>query len=288
MDQLDTKRPMLALVVLLAITGMTARAQTPLSLDGQIDDLAFLHYYGTGTYQVGAQRVWVVRIPPVVMIRNVEPGKMGYIFRSALVLAVENFADFLEPDITKRRLFSVSGGLELMIPIGRLKLLRPYLDIGYGVDNELDIRSLITGTGVKAELLQFTGEWRTGLEPKIALAMSRRFPGLTAGGEYSEFGIKLTARHPLGFEAGDGIPDAGIYAAGSYLFDSFTVVDEQGEFSPVRGLLEFGVVIGFQTPRPTWFGFIQPPSLSLGYQFGNGFRGVKIGIGGDWLTPIPE
>lgn len=277
-------------MVLMAALGLgrggAACGQSDRPLDGQIDDLAFLHYYGSGTYEVGAERVWVLRIPPVFMVKAIEPDRTGILLRSALVLAIEDFSDFLEPDITERRLYSLSAGIEFLIPVGRLKTLKPYFDIGYGADNDLDRASLIAGAGIRAELIQLWKKWRIGVEPSVAFAASRRLPNLELGGEYSEFAMKLSARHPLPFEFASGTPDAGIYTAGSYLFESLTVLDEDRSVKPVRGLLEVGVVFGFQTPRPTIL-FFKPPSISIGYQFGNGFRGLRIGMGGDWYTPIP-
>ena len=47
---------------------------------------------------------------------------------------------------------------------------------------------------------------------------------------------------------------------------------------------ELGVSLGFFYPRPKiWF--VRVPRLAIGYRFG-GLNGLRIRIGGDWITPI--
>jgi hypothetical protein len=257
------------------------------TLFDQVDNFAFLHYYGTGVYSAGAQSVFVIKIPPSISLRRMDRPKVGFRLRTALVLAVQDFRDLAEIDLGKHPLYSASVGLGVDIPVTPLSTLRPFVDAGYGVDNDHDNRSFIFGAGLRTEFIRLWKRWRFSLEPGVQFALSRSVTDRDIGGEYSEANMMAKARHPLWFRIGDVQPDAGIYASAGWLFDSLVFVDEEGLLTPIRGLGEVGVILGTQQPRlKVWF--IRMPSVSVGYSFGGGFRGLRIRFGGDWVTPITE
>ncbi len=280
----------------LALAGQDLKAQPQGPLGGQVDNFAFLHYYGTGTYSVGEQTVWVVRIAPAIRFRQMKAGTVGIRLRTALVLALQNVTDILDFDFDRRKLFSMSTGIGLDIPVGRLTTLRPYADIGLGVDNELGRRSLIAGLGMRTEFLKLWKRWRFGLEPGFRFSASRSkigdglegIDGIDGiDGNYSEAWLRTSARYPLWFDVGPARPDIGVYGEISYLFDSLTFVSVDGDLNPIRALYEAGIIFGFQSPRPrVWF--ITVPSVSVGLRFGGDLRGFRIRFGGDWLTQVPE
>ena len=276
----------IAVAALVQMSPVRAQVVDPSSLEGQIDNFAFLHYYGTGTYQVGEQRVIVVKAPPIITIKPMTNEEIGWMIRTAGVLAVEDFFDFLQPDLSKHRLFSVSAGVQMNMPVARYVAIKPYFDLGFGSDRDLEFESLIVGAGIESEIIFLPGRWRLALEPLLRIAVSRRFPELEVGGDYSEFILRGVARYPLPFEMLDGQPDAGVYVSAGHLFDSLTFVSEEGEFVPLRAIYEVGAIFGFQWPLPS-IGPFQVPSFSVGFQFGQDFRGFTIGVGGDWLTPLP-
>ena len=82
-------------------------------------------------------------------------------------------------------------------------------------------------------------------------------------------------------------PDVGVYSEWTQLFNTLEFETVGGEPTVIRDLLEIGVILGFQYPRPKIWLF-SVPSMSIGYSFGQGFRGMRIRFGGDWATPIPS
>ncbi len=262
------------------------------SLDGQVDNFAFLHYYGTGTYSVGEQTVWMVRMAPSFRLRQMNAGTIGISLRTALVVALQDFSDILDFQFDRHRLFSMSTGIELDIPVSLLGTLRPYADVGVGVDNEIGRRSFIAGIGMRTEFLKLWKRWRFGLEPGLRFSASRsEFGGGLEGiegidGNYSEVWLRSSARYPLWFDLGSTRPDLGVYGEISYLFDSLTFVSNGGALNPIRALYEAGIIFGFQSPRPSvWF--VTLPSVSVGLRFGGDLRGFRIRFGGDWVRQIP-
>jgi hypothetical protein len=67
-----------------------ARSQNIIG-DDNLTNFAFLHYYGTGVFTVGEQRVLVFRIPPAITLRSMEDYPWGLRFKLAFVFAIQDF-----------------------------------------------------------------------------------------------------------------------------------------------------------------------------------------------------
>jgi hypothetical protein len=183
--------------------------------------------------------------------------------------------------------FTLVPGIEFLLPVGRTQSLRPYLDLGLGVDDESNQLALVGGIGLRTEFIYRWHIFRLGFEPRVLFSGSQPLEGPNTHDRYSEIVIRGLARHPVWFTMGQAQPDVGVYGEISQLFNTLEFESVSGEPTTIRDLFEIGIILGFQYPRPKVWLF-RVPSISIGYRFGKDFRGLRIGFGGDWVTPIPS
>ncbi len=274
-----------SLIVLILWGASLPTAQAQIAQESNLTNFAFLNYYGAGTYTVGDQKVLVIRIPAAITLRSLEKYPWGLRAKLAFVFALQDFEDLGQIDFERYRVFTFVPGIEAMIPVGELFTLRPYFDLGVGIDEESKQLALITGLGMKTEFIFLHKKWRMSLEPGIQFSASRSLEGPAVNDDYSEVWLKGTARYPLWFKIGSSQPDAGVYAEAAHLFNPLEFASPTGETTKIRALYEFGVILGFQYPRPKIL-FVTIPSISVGYRFGADFKGLAIRFGGDLATPI--
>ena len=261
----------------------TAQAQNVSA--SNLTNFAFLNYYGSGAFSVGDQKVLVLRIPVAVTLRSLEEYPWGLRAKLTFVFALQDFEDLGQIDFERYRVFTLVPGIEALIPVGEIFTLRPYFDLGVGIDEESKQLALISGLGMKTEFIFLHKKWRMSLEPGIQFSASRPLEGPDVNDDYSEVWLKGTARYPLWFKIGSSQPDAGVYGEAAYLFNSLEFTSPTGGTTNIRSLYEVGVILGFQYPRPKIL-FVTLPSLSVGYRFGADFKGLSIRFGGDLATPI--
>ena len=282
------RRSLVACLVVLGIacSGMhDARSQNITDVDN-LTNFAFLHYYGTGAFTVGEQRVLVFRIPPAITLRSMEDYPWGLRLKLAFGFAIQDFETPEDLNLDSYRVFTLVPGIEFLFPVGRTQTLRPYLDLGLGVDDESNQLALVGGIGLRTEFIHRWHKFRLGFEPRALFSGSRSLEGPKTDDSYFEIVIGGGARHPTWFTIGQAQPDVGVYGEISQLFNTLEFESVSGEPISIRNLFEIGIILGFQYPRPKLWLFTVP-SMSIGYRFGKDFKGLRIAFGGDWTTPIP-
>jgi len=136
----------------LAMFGVSsAQAQVP---DDGVSSFNYSYsiFVGTGAYQFNDSTIYIVRVP--VELDLVEPdfeqGKVGYRLLLPMSVGVANINEIDDiPDIrfSDAQTFAVTPGIELLIPIRRNWLLKPYMQAGVGWDMTTSARSGIFGAG---------------------------------------------------------------------------------------------------------------------------------------------
>lgn len=67
--------------------------------DENLTNVAYLHYYGTGTFTAGEQQVLVFRVPPAITLRSLEDDPWGLRLKLAFVFAIQDFENLEELDL---------------------------------------------------------------------------------------------------------------------------------------------------------------------------------------------
>ena len=242
---------------------------------------------GYGSYSVDEQNTQVLSIPVSIWIRNLEPGRsFGLRLRLTGVIGFTDFDTIDDFDLESVRLGALIPGIEVMVPLSETSMLRPYLDAGIGV-NDAGVEDLWAfGIGLRTEFIFPWKEWELGLEPRAQASITRSSDGI-ADEEIASITAKMDARYPLWFMIGGKTPDAGLYFEPGFYPEGLEFTTITGQEDSIDRQYEIGVTLGFRQPAPKiWF--VRIPRLSVGYRFGDGLTGLRIRIGGDRATRLPE
>jgi hypothetical protein len=142
-----------ALVFLqLALVGASvANAQVP--EDGVSGfNYAYSIFVGTGAYQFNDSTIYIVSMPLEfdLVTPDYEQGKVGYRLLMPFSVGIANFdslGDLPDLDLSDAQAFSVTPGIEVLIPIRPNWMLKPYMQAGLGWETTTSARSGIFGAG---------------------------------------------------------------------------------------------------------------------------------------------
>lgn len=263
----------------------TGWAQETSSIEiNELINFAHLHYYGLGAYTIGDTRVLLLRVPIGITLRHLEKHPWGLQVKVSTTIGVERT---ILPDNQveeKVGIATLVPGIEFRIPISRKSTLRPFLDVGVGTDFQSREPVLISAVGVRGEFLFPKERYLFGLEPGVHFSGSHSSRDEGDDTFINAF-LKVDARHDLWFKVGEFTPDAGVYGEVGYLFNSLEFVSGNNTQQEIRQQYEVGVSFGFSRGRPKIVLF-RWPRFSIGYRFGSELTGIRIRIGGDWVTPL--
>lgn len=243
--------------------------------------------HGYASYSVGDQTTQVLSIPVSIWIRNLTKGrKLGIRLRLTGIIGFADFENVADFDFESVRLGALIPGVEFMLPLSETSMLRPYLDAGIGL-NDAGVEDLWAfGVGLRTEFIFPWRKWELGLEPRAQFSTTRSSDGI-ANEDIAGITGKMDARYPLSFLIGGMTPDAGVYFQPGYYPEGLEFKTVTGQTDVIHWQFELGVTVGFRQPAPKiWL--VRIPRLSVGYSFGDGLSGLRIKIGGDRATRLPE
>jgi hypothetical protein len=143
---------------LLALAGTTGRAQETIRQE-QLDDLLHWAYsaaFGTGFYRVGQEKVFVLKVEPVIQLPWLANRGVDTTLRLPLTFGLQHFdlgeiGDII--DLTNNlQTVTFVPGLTFKIPIKGSWELRPYAHYGMGAQLSGDERAIIHYVGVNSWL----------------------------------------------------------------------------------------------------------------------------------------
>lgn len=279
-----------------------SRTQRVLQLTGLLTALAFpvgaqeptssdpttaLNYinawqHGIGDYGTDQQSIRVLSIPVSITLRSLRSHPIGVNLRLTGMVAGYAFATPEEGELSVTGV-ALMPGLEFLIPIGPGRTLRP--SVGFGAGTDLDSNRTVWMTAVSLRS-EFVFPWK------------RFYFGVTPGVEFSASGphvdreddrflgvlLRADVRHPFWFAIDAYQPDIGPYVEYGYYIDALDFTSIVGESLEQKQRWEVGVSVGFRGERPKLW-IIRVPRVSVGWRFGNGVNGIRIRIGGDWVSP---
>jgi hypothetical protein len=173
-------------------------------------------------------------------------------------------------------------GIEFLLPIGPRSTLRPHADFGAGTDLDSNRTVWMTALGLRSEFIFPWKRFYLGLAP--GLRFSTSWPHPTRESErFLDALLRTDARHPLWFKIKSYQPDFGPYVEYGYYIDGLEFTSISGESTEQKERWELGVSVGFRDERPKiWL--LRVPRVSVGWRFGGGASGIRIRLGGDWVT----
>jgi hypothetical protein len=233
---------------------------------------AYSTFFGTGWYEIGDNRsIFALRIPPRQTLRKsdyISPGKreIGIEIKYPLTLGFHNLDDL--PAIIHGDNFgtvSFTPGVELEIPINERWYLRPFANIGFGVDLNSSDSVWIYYTGVKSRYTFSNEKFDWALLNSLIFAGFTPDKGDSDSLAVAEIGVEF--RHPLKTATLGGRP-IDLHYNLMYTFHGnalhFGLPD--GEFDVVKGQFKAAVAMSFRDgPKKLWFFNIH--RLELGYKF---------------------
>lgn len=241
-----------------------------------------LHYsfstiLGTGWYKVGDRRVALVELPFRWQIREAnEEHRVGFRLLLPLAAGFYNFkSDELFPDSDDVASLSFVPGLEVQIPIGEQWLLRPYGQLGGGVDLNSSENAVIYATGIKTRYQAFE---MTPEKPGITLGVKGDIAGYSpengngenlgvlAGGFDIQFPTRLRLAQRLTF--------VGLSVYGNWYFKDAEFANFVDDKDEVKNDLTLELSLG---GRPD-FELLGIPfeRIGLGYRRGNNIRAITL------------
>lgn len=272
---------------------MVAGLQTVLAIAASAQDsptsdpTASINYINAWEHEIGIygtdqQSIRVLTVPISITVRSLREHPWGIRLRLSGLVAGYGFETL---DAGK---VSVTGvgfmpGIEFLVPIGTWKMLRPWLDFGAGTDLDSARTVWMTTVGLRSEFIFSWEEFQFGLSP--GLTFSADWPHPTRDDDrFLNALLRVDARHSFRATASGHEPDIGPYVEYGYYIDALEFTSISGAPMEQRQRWELGVSVGFRYERPKLW-FVRVPRVSLGWRFGDGVNGIRIRVGGDWISP---
>ena len=167
-------------------------------------------------------------------------------------------------------------GLELDIPIGDDRHIKPYAHVGVGRDFALDEYAYIYAAGIRGLMLRSWGDFGISFGGNMMFAGSR----YTETGElygFSKFDLGIEARHPTSLKLQGRRLDLGLFVVGSYFLNDIDIPLPGAELDSMHRLFEIGLSLGAQPTIKLWR--FDAPRLGVGYMRGDGFDGISFNTG---------
>jgi hypothetical protein len=145
--------PFLITITALAILFSTFSSKGE-ELDG-VANYAYAVFTGTGKYNLGDRDIYIFNMPLEFNINEVDydsGDRVGLRLLASLAVGITDFETIDElPDISVDDLqtFSFVPGVEIPVALNDHWQIKPFFQLGYGVDMKSDSRSFIWGTGVR-------------------------------------------------------------------------------------------------------------------------------------------
>lgn len=288
---------------LAALSPVPARAQEAPDLDpDQVLDYGWLYSHtddgiGFSDADTGAQSTNLLSIPISIWMRRlpccgnpitpeVEGRTLGVRLRITSVIGFAQFDSIAQFDVNSVDLGAVFPGIELLFKTGRLSMLRPFLDVGWGATSSSETSVVFGNLGLRTEFVFPWKRWELGLEPRLQGGYV--FTDIeNADLNNVSLSAKMDARYPLGFTIRGQTPDVGVYFEPIWYPDKISFPTADGGQRSVGTQYEVGATLGFRFLAPMICGLFRWPRLGIGWRFGEGTGGWRIRIGGDRVIRLP-
>jgi hypothetical protein len=275
-------RARLRLLVILFGFGLWLTARVPLAeeqLPAAAVNFAYATVLGTGVYEVGERRVYVLNMPFHCTLREPSGDRPGLRFKLPVSLGTHQFdwRDILEDDFPERlQTVGFVPGLELVWALTERWRLKPFAQLGYVADLQEDNDAYVYVAGIKSLYQQSHGRSTLSLGAGGTLAGQRAL----RGGSDTGFGLVelgVDWRHPLGLRLLERNLDASLFYIASRYFNDVDFLDIGDQRFSIRHTHEIGVTLGID--RPVAVCGVEFDRVGVGYQFGDGLDALRFNLG---------
>lgn len=230
------------------------------------------------------EELQAVRIPISFSVQSMGESSWGIKLRVAGTFTVRNLESLSDLDLGGFKTTAFLAGVELLIPLGRYKTLRPFADIGVGKDDQTDETVFLVEAGALAELIFPWRRFFFSVEPAFRVN-GKSGNELGATDDRVQGLLHVEARHSIPVTIARHRMYGGIYGETGYFLNSLEFLSVGGSPTDAQSAYEVGLTLGFFDIRPKiWF--IRIPRISVGYRFRGDISGIRIRIGGDWATKV--
>ncbi len=247
--------------------------------DGQ--DLVNWYYsaaFGTGVYSVADQTVTVIRLPFSRTLRPLDDEQWGIKLLFPVMLGYYDFdvreiTDLI--DVDNIGTLSMLPGVEMQVPVTPLWTLKPFAQIGGGVESSGDVSALISAAGVRSRYTLPQAGW------EFRLGNALTFAGYDSSEDerraISTFLTSLDFEYPIGWDMWGRGTNVSLHLMHYFNFNEFNFV--QPLSMPLEIEQEFEVAATLALERPIRVLGFNLDRVGLGFRFGDDITAVRL-VGG--------
>jgi hypothetical protein len=245
-------------------------------VDG-VADYAYSVFVGTGKYSIQDRTVYIFRAPLEFDIYEFDYKSEQKLHLKLLVPVAIGVTDFetLDElpglDVNDIQTLSFAPGLEISVPLNERWRLKPFAQIGYGMDTKSDSESFIWGAGARTRATY-------GQESRWVVGGEFLWAGNNPGGgdpstSFSRLGLGVEYRIPSNFVVFSRSISWHLRAFQWYFSDAVFFEEPVLPFK-LNNATEVGLSFGLDRPiRMLGYDFTQ---FGVGYEWSGGFEAVTF------------
>ena len=245
-------------------------------VDG-VADYAYSVFVGTGKYSIQDRTIYIFRAPLEFDLYEIDTKTNKQLDLKLLIpvaIGVTNFEkldELPELDVSDIQTLSFAPGLELSVPLNEHWQIKPFAQVGYGMDAKSDSESFIWGTGARTRATYGeASRWLVGGE---FLWAGNNPSGSAATTSFSRLGLGVEYKIPSNLVIFNRAISWHLRAFQWYFSDAVIFKEPVLPFK-LNHATEVGVSFGLDRPiRILGYDFTQ---LGVGYEWSDGFEAVTF------------
>ena len=238
---------------------------------------AYSVFVGTGKYSIQDRTIYIVNAPlefDIYEIDTKSDKKIDLKLLAPVAIGVtyfETLDDLADLDVNDLQTLSFAPGLEISVPLNEHWQLKPFAQVGYGMDAKSDSESFIWGAGVRTRATYGeASRWIVGGE---FLWAGNNPNGSDPTTSFSRLGLGVEYKIPSNIVVFNRAISWHLRAFQRYFSDAVIFKEPVLPFQLNRST-EVGVSFGLDRPiRMLGYDFTQ---LGMGYEWSDGFEAVKF------------
>jgi hypothetical protein len=220
--------------------------------------------------------VYDLRMPIAFTVISPRDGRWGLRIRLTTYAGIYRFDldDAIDLDLRFESL-AATPGVELLVPVGKGWILKPFAEIGYGRDFDNSLDYGVWSVGVRTIVTWAVKEWDFSLGTK-AQYLSTFTSNIAVKDDFGEIRLGFDARHPLPLTIGGNMADISGYYIRRQWVDAFIARDELDPLE-IQYSNEIGFTFGATPKVKLWF--FKLPRIGVGYRWGPNIKGFRLNFG---------
>jgi hypothetical protein len=234
---------------------------------------AYATWIGTGVYTVGDRQVWTLRVPySSHMLKESEGKGVGFRLLFPVTLGFETFEEVPENLAT----IAFVPGLEAIFTVTGNWQLKPFVQGGYGNDNQGNQGAWIYGGGIRS-LARFPfNKWRFDLGNTLMNAY-QQYSGERYDNGFSMFEIGLNVVNSWRFSVFDQNSRIDTFFIYTNFIDDLDILFTDRRKEEVKELYQVGVAL---VPDEKFrLGFIRLKGIGVSVMAGDGIQAIRLHTG---------